>query len=284
MEVPQLHGMELGDGVGITAAVRPLPGMQTPVSLMSIGPGTNDDIDMIDEDEVEEDFGDGDEMEDYEEDEQVEGGCVEGRIEPEMVDRFIHGEENRKFKSKVWDEFIKVRQGGVVVQGKCKHCGIYVTARRGAGTSAMGNHLKRCKVRRNLAQVTNQLKCNVMSPEGISLKEWSFNQDVSRRELARMIILHELPFSIVDYDGFRRFASSLNPHFKMSSRRTITIDCMKAFEDHKQVLRQVLQNYNSRVSLTMDMWTSNQTLSYMCITCHCIDELLYKLHCMGTYE
>uniref|UniRef100_A0A0A9HII7 HAT C-terminal dimerisation domain-containing protein n=1 Tax=Arundo donax TaxID=35708 RepID=A0A0A9HII7_ARUDO len=125
--------------------------------------------------------------------------------------------------------------------------------------------------------VMNQLTATVMSPEGVALNEWRFSQHVSREELVRMIVLHELPFSIVDYDGFRRFVSSLNPAFKMVSRRTVTLDCLKAFEEHKQVLRDSFKNATSRISLTMDMWTSNQTLCYMCITSHCIDDD-WKMH------
>ncbi|KAL6867393.1 hypothetical protein ACP4OV_015417 [Aristida adscensionis] len=107
MEMPQLHGMEINDGVGITAAVRPSVGLQTPVSLISICPGdSEEDTEMIDEDEGGEDVGHGDEWEDYEESEEG-GGCVDGRIEPDVVDTFIHGEENRQFKSKVWNGFIK---------------------------------------------------------------------------------------------------------------------------------------------------------------------------------
>lgn len=92
-----------------------------------------------------------------------------------------------------------------------------------------------------------------------------------------MISLHGFPLSIVEYDGFRRFVSSLNPVFKMISRRTISTDCLKTFEEQKQSLREVLNCTNSRVSLTMDMWTSNQTIGYMCITCHFIDDD-WKMH------
>ena len=121
------------------------------------------------------------------------------------------------------------------------------------------------------------LKSPVMSPEGVALKEWRFSQDVSRRELDRMISLHGMPFSVVEYDGFRRFVSTLNPAFKMTSRRTIATDTMKAFKEQKQALREALRTANSRVSLTMDMWTSNQTLGYMCVTCHFLDAN-WKMH------
>ena len=212
------------------------------------------------------DLGDSWRGEEEDEDEPAENGGVE-----EMVDGFLYGEENRQFRSKVWTEFSKVRVGGIVTKGQCIHCNVEISAKRGPGTSAMGNHLKRCKVRQSVMNIENQLKSTVMSPEGVALKEWRFSQDVSRRELDRMISLHGMQFSVVEYDGFRRFVSSLNPAFKMTSRRTITADTMKAFKEQKQALQEALRTANSRVSLTMDMWTSNQTLGYMCITCHFLD-------------
>jgi hypothetical protein len=35
---------------------------------------------------------------------------------------------------------------GVVTKGQCIHCNAEISAQRGAGTSAMITHLKRCKV------------------------------------------------------------------------------------------------------------------------------------------
>jgi hypothetical protein len=116
-----------------------------------------------------------------------------------------------------------------------------------------------------------------MSPEGVALDKWRFSQEVSRRELTRMITLHGLPLALVDYDVFRRFVSSLNPIFKVVSRKTITADCVNKFQEQKQILQDVFQSANSRICLTMDMWTSNQTIGYMCITCHLLDDD-WKLH------
>jgi hypothetical protein len=81
----------------------------------NIGDGEDQDIGYSWEDE---DFGDGweDEM-----DEEDRAGCVEGRIEPGMVSGFLHGEENRRFRSKVWNEFNKIRVAGIVTKGQCSH-------------------------------------------------------------------------------------------------------------------------------------------------------------------
>jgi len=113
-----------------------------------------------------EDFGDGweDEM-----DEEDRAGCVDGRIEPTMVSGFLYGEENRQFRSKVWNEFSKIRVGGIVTKGQCNHCSAEINAKRGAGTSAMSTHLKRCKVRKSVTNMACQLRSTVMSPEGVSL-------------------------------------------------------------------------------------------------------------------
>jgi len=52
---------------------------------------------------------------------------------------------------------------------------------------------------------------------------------------------------------------------------------MRTFEDAKLGLREVFKNSISKVSLTADMWTSNQTLGYLCVTCHWISSD-WKIH------
>jgi hypothetical protein len=62
--------------------------------------------------------------------------------------------------------------------------------------------LKRCKVRKSVTNIARQLRSTVMSPKGVSLDNRRFSQEVSRKEVTRMILLHGLPLSIVDYEGF----------------------------------------------------------------------------------
>jgi hypothetical protein len=127
----------------------------------NIGDGEDQDIDYSWEDE---DFGDGweDEM-----DEEDRAGFVEGRIEPGMVSSFLHGEENRQFRSKVWNKFSKIRVPGIVIKGQCSHCSGEISAKRGVGTSAMFTYLKRCKVRKSVTNMACQLRSTDMSPEGV---------------------------------------------------------------------------------------------------------------------
>jgi hypothetical protein len=81
----------------------------------------------------------------------------------------------------------------------------------------------------------------------------------------------------MEYDGFKEFVYSLNSLFKIVSRIVIKLDCMRAFENAKLELREVFKNSTSKVSLTADMWTSNQTLGYLCVTCHWISSE-WKVH------
>jgi hypothetical protein len=85
-------------------------------------------------------------------------------------------------------------------------------------------------------------------------------------------VQHELPFSFVEYEGFRTYSLSLNPLAESVSRTTIKENCMEAFQNHKSSLKDLFGSWNCRFSLTSDIWTSNQNTGYMVITCHYIDE------------
>ena len=95
--------------------------------------------------------------------------------------------------------------------------------------------------------------------------------------LARCIIKDELPFVIVERDDFREFVYALQPRFKFVSRFTIVRDCMKMYVSEKASLQECLRSINTRIALTTDIWTSVQTLSYLCLTAHFIDND-WKLH------
>ncbi|KAG2606267.1 hypothetical protein PVAP13_4NG229533 [Panicum virgatum] len=202
---PLVEGVELNTNASEVEQIQTSNALQPNGDSEHVGDGENHDSGDGWEDE---DYGNG--WEDEEMDEENRPGCVEGRIEPGMVSRFLHGEENRQFRSKVWNEFSKIRVAGIVTKGQCNHCSAEITAKRGAGTSAMITHLKRCKVRKSVTNMACQLRSAVMSPEGVSLDNWKFSQEVSRNELSQMISLHGLPLSIVDYEGFRRFIKILH--------------------------------------------------------------------------
>ena len=101
---------------------------------------------------------------------------------------------------------------------------------------------------------------------------FTFDQDVSRNELASAIIMHEYPLSMVDRVGFKKFVTSLQPLFKMVSRNTIKEDILKIYNMEKSMLMGMFEKLKSQIVITTDMWTSNQNKGYMSITARFIND------------
>ncbi|RVW35249.1 putative AC transposase [Vitis vinifera] len=146
------------------------------------------------------------------------------------------GSKIRKLTSVVWNDFDKIIEDGQ----DYAICNNYCSREKGHGKVQIGG--------------------------------FTFDQEISREKLTRAIILRECPLSIIDYVGFRDFATSLQPLFKMVSRNTIKGDIMKIYEVEKDKMISYLEKLQSRVAITTDMWTSNQKKAYMAITVHYIDE------------
>lgn len=182
-----------------------------------------------------------------------------------------HVRKTRRLTSAVWRDFKPIYRHKILVKAQCKHYHEVFQAGRDVGTSGVRRHLAACEKRSDLHLYVEKMKSSVSSPDASMLKQWNFNQETSRDLLARMIVMHELPFSIVEYSGFRDFVKSLNPLFKNVSRNTIKDECMKHYNLERSAFSGHLKKYSGRVSLTADMWTSNHTLSYLCITCHLIN-------------
>ena len=105
------------------------------------------------------------------------------------------------------------------------------------------------------------------------LGTYDFDPEISRKKLARMIILHEYPISMVDYEGFREYSNSLQPLFKVITRNTIRFDIFKIFEDEKKKTMKSFEHNKNRIAITTDMWTANnQKKGYMIMTTHYIDD------------
>ena len=100
-----------------------------------------------------------------------------------------------------------------------------------------------------------------------------FDQDVARKELALMIIVHEYPLSMVDHIGFRKFCAALQSAFKLVSRNIIRKDILDMYQVQKQSMVNYIKKLSSRVAVTTDLWTANhQRKGYMAVTAHFLDE------------
>ena len=66
-----------------------------------------------------------------------------------------------------------------------------------------------------------------------------YSEEAVRMALAEMVILDELPFRIVEGQGFKKMVWLLEPRFKVSCRVTVARDCMKLFASEKVKLKKL---------------------------------------------
>ncbi|KAG8634076.1 hypothetical protein MANES_17G010201v8 [Manihot esculenta] len=154
----------------------------------------------------------------------------------------------RKLTSTVWDHFEK----------------------------SLHNHIEKCvkKGNQDIVKCLNKQKkisMDIRSDGKVHFKNFIFNQEKSRKELACAIMLHEYPLFIVEYVGFTKFVATLQPLFKMVSRNTIKKDILNIYDLEFNKLYKYLEKLKSRIAITTDMWTSNQKKGYMSITTHYIN-------------
>lgn len=181
-------------------------------------------------------------------------------------------EEGSRLRSDVWNHFTKKLIDGVM-KAICKYCKKQFRGDSGCGTSHLKNHYMNKhnnKAGGNIRQKLLAGKLNKTHPE---LASYSFNHDASKKELAKAIVMHEYPLSIVEHVGFRRYSSSLQPLFKVPCRNTIKNEILQMYELERVKTSTLLDHNVSRIAITTDMWTaSNQKKSYMAVTAHFIDD------------
>jgi hypothetical protein len=180
----------------------------------------------------------------------------------------------RKLRYDVWSEFEPVEVDGVS-KAKCKHCKEKLSGITRNGTSHLCAHLKSCvyNQKKKGIKIQTNLRFATIEKGQVAVENYVFNQDVARRALYFMIILHAYPLSIVDHHGFRKFVSALQPLFKMGTRNTIRRDIMSFYEGEKRKARIFLQKIDCCVAVTTDLWTAdNQKRGYMAVTGYFIDD------------
>ncbi|GJW51054.1 zinc finger BED domain-containing protein RICESLEEPER 2-like protein [Tanacetum coccineum] len=63
---------------------------------------------------------------------------------------------------------------------------------------------------------------------------YSFDENISRQDLAKMIIVHEYPLVLVEHHGFRKFVQGLQPLFTVPCRNIVKSDVFKIYDFKKQ--------------------------------------------------
>ncbi|XP_065629427.1 zinc finger BED domain-containing protein RICESLEEPER 2-like [Quercus suber] len=190
---------------------------------------------------------------------------------------------NNRKKSIAWDHFKKVDIGEGHFKAVCNYYQkTYLADSKGHGIANLFNHTPICVKNPNLktlrGQQTLAFEPKMDGEKGFQLIPIAFTVEASRKALAEMVIIDELPFRFVEGYGFQRYATTLQPKLRIRdipSRQTVARDVIGIYGVEREKLRGALKG--RRVCLTTDTWTSIQNLCYMSLTGHFIDDD-WKLH------
>jgi hypothetical protein len=90
--------------------------------------------------------------------------------------------------------------------------------------------------------------------------------------LLRWLINSSLPPSILEDNMLIGSCKYLNPSVKLWPKEKAQEVTLEAFRSMKEDVKASLQCINSRLSVTLDFWTSCEQIMYMSVKCHWIDE------------
>jgi len=180
----------------------------------------------------------------------------------------LTSEMSRRTRSNVWEHY---EQNLVDVDGDlkavCKYCGIHLNAK--FGTSSLRGHIANaCPAIGTPIRQKFKATLNKQS----SAKPFVFDPQICHQEMIKYIIHAEIPFLKFEDPYLHSWLKTLHPTFKVRGRQTICNDCLKKYVEMKKELQVELQDLDSHVCLTSDIWTSSQNLGYMAVTAHYIDE------------
>ncbi|KAL0012131.1 hypothetical protein SO802_007239 [Lithocarpus litseifolius] len=206
-------------------------------------------------------------------------------VESVLVENSQQQGTKRRTTSDVWNHFKKKNIDGKV-KAQCNYCGRLMAGASTSGTTHLKLHIaKSCpsapreaSLSREGTDIRKQVlvkQHNRTRSKGISSPS-VFNEEdqkASRRDLARMVILHEYPLAIVDHVGFRDFVGGLRSNFKIVGRNTLKRDIKKIYNEKKQKTMVEIDKNASKVAITTDLWTANNSKrSFMVITTHYISD------------
>jgi hypothetical protein len=202
------------------------------------------------------------------------------------VNKPVKVEGGSKGKSKVWEVFDKVNvpnpadKENPLLKAKCKYCKKLYSYAQGSTTTTLSRHMKNCdKYQKHIEQKLDQSLLNfapsTIGESGSGLPTISspkdYNHEQVKKLISKMIIVHEYPFRMVEHTWFNILMKYMNPLYEFVGRKTIRAECLRIYESEKESLAKVLNGVDF-ISLTTVLWTSTQTLSYMCLVAHYIDK------------
>ena len=141
------------------------------------------------------------------------------------------------------------------------------------GTGNLLKHQKACETTKDLRQMV------LSSSEGsMAIRNALFDPQVFRDLITNAVIKHNLPLHFVDYEGIKEAFLYAHPKSILVSRNTLKKDLLCCYRLEKKKLFNMMQDFDGRVCLTSNLWTSVATDGYISLTAHFItsDWVLHK--------
>ncbi|GBB88912.1 hypothetical protein RclHR1_15510004 [Rhizophagus clarus] len=99
-----------------------------------------------------------------------------------------------------------------------------------------------------------------------------YNKDSFKKFLIRWIVKDDLPFTCVESEDFCNMIYLLRKDAFIPSADTVKNYIMTFYEDSHKKIALILQNTSSKISFTIDAWTSSNNYSFLGITAHWVTE------------
>ncbi|KAG2670709.1 hypothetical protein I3760_14G100000 [Carya illinoinensis] len=166
--------------------------------------------------------------------------------------KYVYQRKPRKKTSAVWKDF-KIVEKNSVKKAECHFCKDLWSISRSGSTTHFHRHLISCLPHITTSKRQKILTIDMNGLECVNVvKNFSYYMKKVRELAFHMILYHEYPFSMMEY---------------VISRTTARNNCQSTYEIEIKKPKTILRGVN-KVTITTDMWTSGQKISYMVITCH----------------
>lgn len=93
--------------------------------------------------------------------------------------------------------------------------------------------------------------------------------------LLKWVILNDQPFTEPQQEAFVELIHTLNPNAETISDKTVRADVMAAYEEKLNNLKAMVAEIPGKISITMDGWSSKNSLSFLGIRGHWLDKDWY---------
>ncbi|CAO2148662.1 unnamed protein product [Urochloa humidicola] len=174
-----------------------------------------------------------------------------------------------KRRAKVWG-YVDSEQVDDTEKAICKFCKVQLSSVAGKGTTHLNRHIQfHCP---SIPQEERDRFISTLKTKSTDGDMHVFDPVVFRGLIAKYFISAEIAFRKAEDPCWKEMINYCQPSFKVVGRLSVRADCMMLYEEEKLMLIDQFTKLRSHVSLTADLWSSNQNLGYLGVTAHFINE------------